>query len=102
MGGVTLAPIMHEEVLFSPKEMHFCSEGCLQKYFQIQCICPVEPHERPNYNARRFWLVDENANHMEAVKWETGIVSLENGTYYNTWNLFKSVHSESSVQWIDQ
>jgi hypothetical protein len=91
-------------------EYHLCSQECFRGWAieHLSLRVPAqEPQEQPVCKARRFLLVDENANITEGVKFGNGGVMMEGdspATYrvYYTWEALKSANPGSGVQWIDQ
>lgn len=88
---------------------HFHDEACLAIWRLTRLSMPAqqEPQDKPACKARRFLLVDEQANITECIKWANGRVTVEppydTGTYtYPSWDRFKKTNPGSGVQWIDQ
>lgn len=85
-------------------EQHFCSDTCLNIWLQhrLSGTSVAVPQDKPACKARRFLLVDEQANITEGTKYGNGTVSLENSRWFETWDKFKAAHDGSGVQWVDQ
>lgn len=89
---------------------HFHDEACLAIWRLTKLsVMPAqpEPHEQLPCKARRFLLVNEQANIAECVKWANGRVTVEppydTDTYtYPSWDRFKETNPGSGIQWIDQ
>lgn len=79
---------------------------------KIEQTKSVDPQDQPACKARRFLLVDQNANIMEGVRWGDESVVLDHASqhcrdfhcrgHFNDWDEFKAGHPGCGIQWIDQ
>ena len=84
--------------------LHFCSQECLAQWTGVAAPMPEPQLQPPACKARRFILVDGDADETEGVLWGNGRVTIEppyDSGIYISWDVFKSHHVGDGVTWID-